>query len=795
MASRSVRHAQRIGREADYVPYLPYLRHASDDVIILQNGCCMRMYAIEGRSFETSDPDELAAWHNSLNILFRSLCDDRFAIWTHVVRRPIEPYRPQGFRSRFAAELDEQYYAKLLGRTIYRNDFYVTLIVKPGDLLADKLTGFLGLKRAGEEEIDPRSLQLLDEKCRDFESMLSLCEPHVLATYEHDGVLFSRPLEILHYVMTGDNLRIPIIDGPIGQALYSSRIIFGSESIEFRLPHQTHYGVMFGIRDYVAQTKTGQFNALLKLNMGFVLTQSFTSFVKSSAMDKLHRRQRQLASSDDVTSSQADELVASMDGLNSNRFVMGDHHLSLMVTDHDPKRLIDRVSRARAALADTGMVAARESLALEAAFWAQLPGNWQMRARPAAISSRNFAAMSPFYTYPAGHATNNHWGDAVALLQTTSGSSFWFNFHNKDLGHTLVIGPTGAGKTVLQNFLMSQLEKSGATQIFIDKDRGAEIFVRACGGTYLPLRNGVRTGFAPLKGLGNGPADIAFLQQFVRVLVRRDNRPFTVAEELRIDEGIEAVLRLDPAERSLGALRQVLGYKDAEGIGPRLDRWTRDGALGWVFDNEADELSLGAAFIGFDMTDFLDHPEVRTPIMLYLFHRIDALLDGRRVVVDIDEFWKALEDDAFRAFAQDGLKTYRKRNGILVFGTQSPADALRSPISHSIIEQTATKIILPNPYGRERDYREGLGLTAAEYKLIKEELSPESRAFLIKQGANSVVARLDLSGMDDAIAVLSGRAETLQLMERAREQSGPRPDDWLPRFHAMRRDEMGGVRS
>jgi type IV secretion system protein VirB4 len=752
----------------------------------------MRMYQIEGRSFETSDPDELAAWHNSLNILFRSLCDDRFSIWTHVVRRPIEPYRPEGFRSRFAAELDEQYYARLLGRTIYRNDFYVTLIVRPGDLLADKLTGFLGLKKAGEEEIDPRSLQLLDDKCRDFESMLTLCEPTALSLYEHDGVLFSRPLEVLHYILTADELRVPIIDGPIGQALYSSRIIFGSETIEFRLPDRTHYGVMFGIRDYVAQTRTGQFNALLKLDMGFVLTQSFTSFVKSTAMDKLHRRRRQLVSSDDVTLSQSEELVASMDELNSNRFVMGDHHLSLMVTDHDPQRLIDRVSRARAALADTGMVAARESLALEASFWAQLPGNWQMRARPAAISSRNFAAMSPFYTYPAGQATGNHWGDAVALLQTTSGSSFWFNFHNKDLGHTLVIGPTGAGKTVLQNFLMSQLEKSGATQIFIDKDRGAEIFVRACGGTYLPLKNGVSTGFAPLKGLGNNPADIAFLQKFVRVLVRRENRPFTVAEELRIDEGIEAVLRLDPGERSLKALRQVLGYMDAEGIGPRLDRWARDGALGWAFDNDADELSLGAPFIGFDMTDFLDHPEVRKPIMLYLFHRIDALLDGRRVAVDIDEFWKALEDDAFRAFTQDGLKTYRKRNGVLVFGTQSPADALRSPISHSIIEQTATKIILPNPFGREHDYREGLGLTAAEFRLIKEELSPESRAFLIKQGTNSVVARLDLSGMDDAIAVLSGRAETLPIMEQARAQKGPRPEEWVPYFQTMRRGMARG---
>lgn len=785
--AKSVKNAKLIGREADYVPYLPYLRHADDTTIILENGVCMRMYVVEGRSFETSDPEELGAWHNSLNIMLRSLCDDRLAIWTHIVRRPIEPYRFGGFRSRFATDLDEQYYAKLLGKALYRNEFYITLLVKPGDLMAGKLGKMFGFGRRDETEIDPKSLMLLTEKCRDFENMLAMCEPVALSTYDHDGVMFSRPLEILHYIMTGDELRIPLIDGPIGQALYSSRIIFGGETIEVRLPHKTHYAAIFGIRDYVAETRTGQFNALLRLDFPFVLTQSFSSFVKSVAMDKLQRRRRQLDSSDDVTSSQADELIDALDDLSSNRGVMGDHHLSLMIMDTQTDRLVDRVSRARAALADTGMVAARESLALEAAFWAQLPGNWQMRARPATISSRNFAAMSPFYTYPAGHATGNHWGDAVALLKTTSLSAYWFSYHVKDLGHTLIIGPSGGGKTVLQNFLMSQAEKSGATQIFIDKDRGSEIFVRACDGQYQALKNGVSTGFSPLKGLGDNPRDMSFLRQFVRVLVRRKDQPFTVAQELRIDEGVEALMRLDPARRSLRALRELLGFKDAEGIGARLDRWTSNGVLGWAFDNDEDQLSLKAPFIGFDMTEFLEHAEIRTPVLLYLFHRIDALLDGRRVIVDIDEFWKVLEDDEFRAFANDGLKTFRKRNGVLVFGTQSPADALRSDISHSIIEQTPTKIILPNHQARDVEYIDGLGLTRAEFKLIKEELTPESRAFLIKQGSRSVVARLDLSGMDDVIAVLSGRAETLPVMERAIAAKGERPEDWLPYFQAHRR--------
>src|SRR3546814_3747171 len=132
------------------------------------------------------------------------------------------------------------------------------------------------------------------------------------------------------------------------------------------------------------------------------------------------------------------------------------------------------------------------------------------------ITSYNFSAFSPFHTFPAGHEDGNHWGPAVALLKTSARSPYYFNFHSADLGHSMVIGPSGGGKTVLVNFLMAQLEKFNARHIFIDKDQGAEIFVRASGGTYLELRNGEPTGFAPLKALDNTASNRAFLGSFNR---------------------------------------------------------------------------------------------------------------------------------------------------------------------------------------------------------------------------------------------------------------------------------------
>ena len=240
-------------------------------------------------------------------------------------------------------------------------------------------------------------------------------------------------------------------------------------------------------------------------------------------------------------------------------------------------------------------------------------------------------------------------------------------------------------------------------------------------------------------------------------------------------------------ERCFSALRVFLGQRDPEGIGARLERWCRGGPLGWVLDGEEDTIGLDAAALGFDMTEVLDDAQVRTPLMMVLFHRVEELIDGRRIVIAIDEFWKALGDEAFRTLANDGLKTIRKKNGVMVFGTQSPRDALASPIAHTIVEQCPTQVFFPNPRGQAADYVDGFHLTRREFHLVREELSTESRRFLVKQGHEAVVAELDLSGLDDQLAVLSGRTATVALLDRIRAEVGDDPAAWMPLFQQQRR--------
>lgn len=777
-------------REVEAGAHLPYLRHVTEHVISLSTRALITTIRLSGVSFETADAADLNDFHAKLNLTLRNIADERLALWTHITRRSAADYPEGAFRSTFARELDEAYRARLVTETLLSNELYLTLVWHPGRDATERASLFFSrlarAQRAGAE-VDAVGLKRLDDISRDLMAALDRYGPRRLGLIEQRGVIFSETGTFLQELVACERLPFPLVKGPIGPALYANRLIFGREAIEIRGPGGSRFAGMLAFKDYPATTRPGLLDGLLAAPFELVLAQSFAFLGKAEAKTVMTRKQNQLLSTNDPAASQIGELDAALDDLESNRFVMGEHHLSLLILAEEPKALLDKMSQARRILANAGAVVAREDLGLEAAFWAQLPGQFKYRARAGAITSRNFAGLSPFHAYPSGKAAGNYWGPAVAALKTASGSPFHFSFHVGDLGNTFICGPSGSGKTAFLTFALAQAEKLDCQLVLFDKDRGAELFVRAIGGSYLTLKSGRLTGCAPLKSFDLTPSNLAFLGALVRKLVSVEGRPLTVADERRIDNGLLALRDMPPHERSFSALRVFFGQRDTEGIGARLERWCKGGALGWILDADEDSISIDSHAFGFDMTEVLDDPVIRTPLMMVLFRRVEELIDGRRIVIAIDEFWKALGDEAFRDLANDGLKTIRKKNGVMVFGTQSPRDALASPIAHTIVEQCPTQIFFPNARGQARDYVDGFHLTKTEFRLIREELSTESRRFLLKQGHDAVVAELDLKGMDDLLAVLSGRTATVELVDRLRAEVGDDPTNWLPLFHQRRK--------
>ncbi|QYA13711.1 VirB4 family type IV secretion system protein [Rhizobium sp. AB2/73] len=776
-------------RELEPETFIPYVRHVDETVIALDSRALLAMIAVEGVSFETIDPIDLNSLQGDLNTLYRNIADERLAIWTHLIRRRDNTYPDGGFTNPFSAALNDKYRERMVREDLFRNDLYLSLLWHPGRDPAERLANLLPRLRKAQRatvELDEGSLKHLRDKVTDVTAGLRRFGPRVLSLYDQNGILFSELSEVLHQLIGGRREPIPLTEGRVSSAIYSDRVIFGRETVEIRDEGTSRYAGMFGFKEYPARTRGGMLDGILAAPFELILTQSFAFRSKTDARTIMGRKQNQMVSALDKAASQIEELDAAMDELESNRFVLGEHHLTLGVFASSVKDLADNLAKVRSHLTNGGAVVAREDLGLEAAWWAQLPGNFRYRARSGAITSRNFAALSPFHSYPMGRKDGNEWGPAVAMLKTASGSPFYFNFHYGDLGNTFVCGPSGAGKTVLLNFMLSQLEKHDPHMVFFDKDRGADLFVRAAGGTYLPLKNGLPTGCAPLKALELTPENKIFLARFIAKLAGAAARDFAVSDVSDIALAIDGLADLPKEQRTIGALRTFLNNTDPEGIAARLRRWERGGPLGWVFDNEADEIGMGAKFLGYDMTDFLDNEEIRNPLMAYLFHRVEQLIDGRRIIIVIDEFWKALQDESFLDLAQNKLKTIRKQNGLMLFATQSPRDAINSPIAHTIIEQCPTQVFLPNSRGDRDDYVSGFKLTEREFELVARELSAESRRFIVKQGHNSVVAELNLNGFGDELAILSGRTANVELAEAIRAELGDDRDEWLRIFQQTR---------
>lgn len=772
--------------------HLPYSVMIDEATVRTTNQELMRTFVLQGVAHESADDEHLNAWQEALNITIRNIASPKLALATHVVRQLKNDYPAGDFEPGFAADLNEKYRASLTGEQMYVNELYVTVIYRPHGDEPVKGAGafFSGLSKPSREEMIGRledQIHALDDICHQVQKALDIYTPRMLTTYERNGLTFSETLEFLAFLVNGERQRMPVPTGQIKYALGTARLLFGKEALEQRGLTRSKVSAMVSIKEYPPDTQSTMMNGLLGAPYEFVLAQSFTCLSKGAAQSRLSITQNRMINAGDFAESQIADIQVALDQLTSSEFVMGVHNLSLQVKAENIQALANHLADARAVLSESGgMVLAREDVALEAAFWSALPCNFGYRPRSAPITSHNFAAFASMHNYPSGQASGNYWGEAVALLKTASGAPYYFNFHRRDVGHTTIIGPTGTGKTVVQTFLISMLEKHAPSLVFFDKDRGAEIFIRAQRGHYTPLRMGARTGFNPFQ-LEPTPAHKQFLAGLIRSIVTANGEPYTTDDEHAVDEAINVVYDLDKPLRRFSQLLSSLDTTQPGGVHARLSKWCGDGRLAWVFDNPTDDLDFKRnRLLGFDLTEFLDTPEVRTPIILYLFRRMDELIDGRRFGCFIDEFWKPLSDPAFQTFARDKLKTMRKENGILVTATQSPSDTLASPIAKTVIEQTMTQIFLPNPMADHDDYRKGFKLTEREYEIVRT-LGEKSRRFLVKQGASSVVAELNLEGFDDELAVLSGTKENLPHMEAAIAEVGDDPAKWLPVFHAKRR--------
>jgi type IV secretion system protein VirB4 len=776
-----------VAREKPGGAHLPYAAQRDDYTIETRDGMLLQCIALRGMLFETADSEELNYRKVLRDAMLQSIGSSRFALYHHIIRRRVDIGLEARFPDSFSQTLDDKWRARLGERQLYVNELYLTLVRRPlqGGLgVADRLRAWLGAADNSKDASFASEVRQLNAAREALMAALSNYSPRLLSAYEsvneHGCEPYSEPVEFLGALFNGElaPMQLPFED--LGMYIPARRISFGRNAIELSANGhmRRRFSAIVAVKDYAAQTTPGMFDQLMRLPCEMTVSQSFAFVDRQATLGRMNLALRRMRSAEDEAVSLRAELSDAKDQTAAGRAGFGEHHMTVAVHAESLEELDGHVADITATLSDLGITAVREDIGLELAYWAQFPANFKYITRRALISTGNFAGLASGHNFAVGSPGGNHWGEAVSLLETTAAGPYFFNFHHGDLGNFTVIGPSGSGKTVVLNFLLAQARKYDPRIIFFDKDRGADLFIRAIGGSYDRLHPDVASGLNPLQ-MDDMPTNRQFLIDWVALLAGG----VSVEEQAQIKDAVDANFAQPMPHRRLKHLVELFrggARPHGSDLWSRLKPWWGNGERAWLFDNLKDSTDLAARVVGFDMTAILDDPALRTPAMMYLFHRVEQRLDGTPAIIVVDEGWKALDDDVFVRRIKDWEKTIRKRNGIVGFATQSARDALDSKIASAIIEQAATQVFMVNPKASHEDYCIGFGLTEHELDLIRT-LPDSSHCFLIKHGGESVVVRLDLTGEPELLTVLSGREKIVRMADELRAKHGNR-SDWLQKL-------------
>jgi type IV secretion/conjugal transfer VirB4 family ATPase len=376
------------------------------------------------------------------------------------------------------------------------------------------------------------------------------------------------------------------------------------------------------------------------------------------------------------------------------------------------------------------------------AFLAAVPGNHAFNLRYLYLLNTNYADFSFLFTLHRGEPRNQHLRqEYLAVLETNHRTTYFLNLHYRDVAHTMILGRTGAGKSFLLNFLITNLQKYEPHTFIFDLGGSFESLTRLFGGSY--VRIGLESEDFKINPFSLPPTkeNLDFLALFLKVLLQGSRiAELDPAIERDLYHQIENLYAIDPALRTLGVLANTLGHD----LAGRLAKWTRGGQFGFLFDNAEDTISF-SRFQCFDFQRMSQCPELLEPLLFYILHRANAVIADRQITsvfkaFFIDEAWVFLKNPSIQRYVVEALKTWRKHNAAMVLSTQSLDELKRSDILDVIVESCASKIFLANP-DMDRDlYRRQFHLNENEVELIAG-LIPKQQ-FLIKTPESGKVANL-----------------------------------------------------
>jgi type IV secretion system protein TrbE len=771
-----------------------------DGVLLLQDGALLAAWSFRGPDMASSTHAEMAALSARLNTVLR--LGSGWMIQCDAIRSQAPGYpRAGAFPDPVTALIDDERREQFMTEGVhFESEYFIALTYLPPEQAEERVKGFLFDGQRQFKSGAQKALDYFKGRIATFEDLFSsLFQVRRLRAkrfvdeaglqHVHDGLLryVHRCVTMLDHPVT-----LPEVPAYLSDVLGSQDLV-GGIAPKIGAKHLR----VVAIDGFPRLSFPGVLGALDNLAIEYRWHTRAILLDPEEArglLDKTRRKWRSkvrgwkdqlLRTETGPTNLFAQEMAADAEEAMSVAS-SGDVQFCLYTTlilcfDHDEARLDESAALVLKTVQNLGFACRVESVNALDSWRGSLPGDGYRNARRVILHTLNLADMMPITAVWAGSKTNPsplmpRGSPPLMYAATTGATPFRVNLHVGDLGHTLMVGPPGAGKSTFLGALAAQWFRYPRAQVFaFDKGYSLLALTAAAGGEFYDI-GGEKThwSFCPLKEIDT-PSDVAWAVDWLEGLCTLQDFKVTPRERNALADAV--VLLQNSPTRTLTELSA--NVQDTE-IREALQYYTLAGAMGHLLDADEDMLGNGR-FLTFETEHLMNLGEKAVvAVLLYLFRRIEKRLDGSPTLVPLDEAWVYLRHPLFRERVRDWLKTLRKFNGAVLLATQNLSDIFNSPIRDVVLESCPTKILLPNAEAvnpASRQFYESIGLNEREIEMVQKSI-PKRQYYVVSPVGRRMIA-LGLGGVALSFVGVSGREERTTLEDVIDRHARTWPTEWL----------------
>jgi len=783
--------------------FIPYACHYNKDTILTKNGELLQTIKIAGLSHESLGKKNLSLRESIRKTVMEKIQSDDFALYFHTIRKKVNLDTKSKFPSFFQDRLHKSWVKMNNWDQRFENELYVTIICSSMPINVNfrnfsQIFFIESLINKHDKVLENNCMKLTRLTASVLESLSDHGAVKLAVVQDEEMGYHSELSSFFCNIIQLENEKVPVLTQDISKQLSKYHVAFGNNALEVKkMGKSKFFAVMLSIKD-CAGISDKAIDKFLQLSYQFVITQTL-NFTDTKPSLMLYEKQRSIldVSGDDDLKEILGLNRIFNEGARSEALAFCSTQTTVMIIASDLENLEDICKEVGEYLSSIGAPVIREDLNMENCFWSQLPGNFSYIARKRNILVSDAGYFASLYNFPFGSLTSK-WGEYVTLLKTTMGTTYFFNFHVGENGHTIIIGDDYSGKKTLLNFLLSEASKLTEKILYLDSMNESKLYIESVNGAYKTLSLDSADNSISLNPLllDDTEENREYIVYWFLYLLDKYSDPSDIEEyQQAISAAVKNIFKSELKERRLSNVSKFFVDKEFEKLNKDIIKalavWYGSGKFAHLFDNNKDDLlsGMGSSIVGIDIAAIYDTPmSVNLPIINYILHYFKQYYAGKEPsILAVSDSSRVFNSVYFEENIEYILDDLKDRNSIMLANASFSSEKVNwsTKVGEVFNIKMATKIFLSDGSALENVSK--IFSVSEEERRYLQEFDITSREFVIRQDGNSVVSVVDLGDVETSLGILSSNKNQIKSAEDLKKKYGNEAKSWVPKMYQIER--------